>query len=155
MLIFIKLLLLLLLLSRFSRVWLLAIPWTVAHQAPPSMGFSRQEYWSRVPSPSPALQLSGWMGVKKKKGRIPGWVLNFTVLCYVLTSPPPPTPHPWLWMVSAAFSPSSELESRREATQPSPEEVVWTLRKRVVLWFKSPRQALQTVYDISSVHLIW
>ena len=27
-------------------------PWTAAHQAPPSMGFSRQEYWSRVPSPS-------------------------------------------------------------------------------------------------------
>ena len=30
-----------------------AIPWTAAHQAPPSMGFSRQEYWSRVPLPSP------------------------------------------------------------------------------------------------------
>ena len=28
------------------------IPWTAAHKAPPSMGFSRQEYWSRVPSPS-------------------------------------------------------------------------------------------------------
>ena len=36
-----------------SRVWLLATPWTVAHQAPPSMGFSRQEYWSGVPLPSP------------------------------------------------------------------------------------------------------
>ena len=34
------------------RVWLLATPWTVAHQAPPSMGFSRQEYWSGVPLPS-------------------------------------------------------------------------------------------------------
>ena len=32
-----------------SRVQLLAIPWTAAHQAPPSMGFSRQEYWSGVP----------------------------------------------------------------------------------------------------------
>ena len=32
-----------------SRVWLLATPWTAAHQAPPSMGFSRQEYWSGVP----------------------------------------------------------------------------------------------------------
>ena len=32
-----------------SRVWLFATPWTVAHQAPPSMGFSRQEYWSGVP----------------------------------------------------------------------------------------------------------
>ena len=36
-----------------SRVQLLVTPWTAAHQAPPSMGFSRQEYWSRVPLPSP------------------------------------------------------------------------------------------------------
>ena len=35
-----------------SRVWLFATPWTAAHQAPPSMGFSRQEYWSGVPLPS-------------------------------------------------------------------------------------------------------
>ena len=39
----------LLLLSRFSRVRLFTTPWTAAHQAPPSMGFSRQEYWSGVP----------------------------------------------------------------------------------------------------------
>ena len=45
--------LLLLLLSRFSRVRLCAIPWTAAYQAPPSTGFSRQEYWSGVPLPSP------------------------------------------------------------------------------------------------------
>ena len=38
-----------------SRVRLLATPWTVAHQAPPSMGFSRQEYWSGVPLPSPEV----------------------------------------------------------------------------------------------------
>ena len=36
-----------------SRVQLFVTPWTVAHQAPPSMGFSRQEYWSGVPLPSP------------------------------------------------------------------------------------------------------
>ena len=36
-----------------SRVRLFATPWTVAYQAPPSMGFSRQEYWSGVPFPSP------------------------------------------------------------------------------------------------------
>ena len=42
----------LLLLSCFSRVQLFATPWTAAHQAPPSMGFSRQEYWSGVSSPS-------------------------------------------------------------------------------------------------------
>ena len=37
-----------------SRVRLLATPRTAAHQAPPSMGFSRQEYWSGVPLPSPS-----------------------------------------------------------------------------------------------------
>ena len=37
----------------FSRVQLFATLWTVAHQAPPSMGFSRQEYWSGLPFPSP------------------------------------------------------------------------------------------------------
>ena len=36
-----------------SHVWFLATPWTAAYQAPPSMGFSRQEYWSGVPLPSP------------------------------------------------------------------------------------------------------
>ena len=36
-----------------SHVRLLATPWTAAHQAPPPMGFSRQEYWSGVPLPSP------------------------------------------------------------------------------------------------------
>ena len=36
-----------------SRVRLLATPWTAAFQAPPPMGFSRQEYWSGVPLPSP------------------------------------------------------------------------------------------------------
>ena len=35
----------------FSRVRLFSTPWTAAHQAPPSMGFSRQEYWSGVPLP--------------------------------------------------------------------------------------------------------
>ena len=35
-----------------SRLWLLATPWTAAYQAPPSMGFSKQEYWSGVPLPS-------------------------------------------------------------------------------------------------------
>ena len=37
-----------------SHVWPSATPWTAAYQASPSMGFSRQEYWSGVPSPSPS-----------------------------------------------------------------------------------------------------
>ena len=45
--------LLLLPLSRFSRVRLCATPETAAHQAPPSLGFSRQEHWSGLPFPSP------------------------------------------------------------------------------------------------------
>ena len=45
--------LLLLLLCRFSRVRLCATPETVAHQAPLSLGFSRQEHWSGLPFPSP------------------------------------------------------------------------------------------------------
>ena len=40
-------------LSRFSRVQLFVTPWTVALQAPLSMGFSRQEYWSGLPCPPP------------------------------------------------------------------------------------------------------
>ena len=39
-----------------SRVWLSATPWTAAFQAPPSMGFSRQEYWSGVPLLSPVIK---------------------------------------------------------------------------------------------------
>ena len=41
------------LVKSLSRVQLLATQWTVAHQVPPSMGFSRQEYWSGLPFPSP------------------------------------------------------------------------------------------------------
>ena len=40
-----------------SRVQLFVTPWTAAYQAPPSMGFSRQEYWSGLPLPSPARLL--------------------------------------------------------------------------------------------------
>ena len=48
-----------------SRVHLLATPWTAAYQAPPSMGFSRQEYWSGVPLPSPQTH-----AIFHKKGRM-------------------------------------------------------------------------------------
>ena len=54
------LLLLLLLLSRFSRVRLCATPETAAHQAPPSLGFSRQEHWSGLPFPSPMHESGKW-----------------------------------------------------------------------------------------------
>ena len=44
----------------FSRVWLFATPWTAAYQAPLSLGFSRQEYWSRLPFPSPMHRSEKW-----------------------------------------------------------------------------------------------
>ena len=44
---------LLLLLSHFSRVRLCVTPWTIARQAPLSMGFSRQEFWNGLPCPPP------------------------------------------------------------------------------------------------------
>ena len=49
-----------------SHVRLLATPWTAAYQAPPSMGFSKQEYWSGVPLPSPKLILNSSQDVRKK-----------------------------------------------------------------------------------------
>ena len=51
---------LLLLLSCFSRVQLCATPQTAAHQAPPSLGFSRQGYWSGLPFPSPMHESKKW-----------------------------------------------------------------------------------------------
>ena len=59
-----------------SRVRLFATPWTAAYQAPPSMGFSRQEYWSGVPSSSPCCVHRGNICDKfsikdKKRGKWP------------------------------------------------------------------------------------
>ena len=52
--------LLLLLLSHFSRVWLCATQWMAAHQAPTSLRFSRQEHWSGLPFPSPMHESEKW-----------------------------------------------------------------------------------------------
>ena len=49
-----------------SRVRLLATPWTAAHQAPPSMGFFRQEYWSGVPLPSPYYPFTSFKTYNQK-----------------------------------------------------------------------------------------
>ena len=66
-----------------SRVWLFATPWTVAHKAPPSMGFSRQEYWSGLPFPSP-----GDLPYPGIEPRSPALQAD------ALTSEPPGKPHP-------------------------------------------------------------
>ena len=65
-----------------SRVQLFATPWTVAYQAPPPMGFSRQEYWSGLPFPSP-----GDLPDPGIKPRFPALEAD------ALTSEPPGKPH--------------------------------------------------------------
>ena len=57
------LLLLLLYLSHFSHVWFFTTSWTAPYQAPPTMKFSRHEYWSRVSLPSPLNHLDNHNGV--------------------------------------------------------------------------------------------
>ena len=54
-----------------SPIQLFAIPWTVAHQAPPSMGFSRQEYWSGLPFPSPCPNYAGTLRSESETQRKP------------------------------------------------------------------------------------
>ena len=54
-----------------SRVRLLETPWTAAHQAPPSMGFSMQQYWSGVPLPSPQGGLACCNSFGRKESDMP------------------------------------------------------------------------------------
>ena len=72
--------LLLLLLSCFSRVRLCATLWTAAHQAPPSLGFSRQEYWSGVPLPSLMTNLNSIL--KKRDITLPKKVCLVKIMVF-------------------------------------------------------------------------
>ena len=49
-----------------SHVRLFATPWTIAHKAPMSMGFSRQEYWRGLPFPSPGIYIMEYYSVEKR-----------------------------------------------------------------------------------------
>ena len=70
-------------LSCLSRVQLFLTPWTVAHQAPLSMGFSRQEYWKGLPFPSP--------GDLPDPGIEPAALMPPASADGLFTSAPPPT----------------------------------------------------------------
>ena len=62
-----------------SRVWFFATPWTVAYQAPLSMEFSRQEYWSGLPFPSPGdLPYPSWIKVFSTHSSILAWRIPWT-----------------------------------------------------------------------------
>ena len=88
-----------------SHVWLFATPWTIARQAPLSMGFFRQEYWSELPFPSPgdlphpgmeptSPSLAGGFFTTEPPGktdlwfepRVPGF--KTTLIHYITVSPP-------------------------------------------------------------------
>ena len=59
-----------------SCIRLLATPWTSAHQAPPSMGFSRQEYWSGVPLPSPTYVSRESQVKTRYQNKIQGYIVQ-------------------------------------------------------------------------------
>ena len=68
-----------------SRVRLLATPWTAAYQAPLSMGFSRQEYWSGVPLPSPCVIIESF---KERMLKLCHFGLGMVKKLLVVVSPP-------------------------------------------------------------------
>ena len=72
-----------------SRVRLFTTPWTAAYQAPPSMGFSRQEYWSGVPSPSPiasSYRVVKMTNLKKRKKNLKNSLLECMIEHTCLTT---------------------------------------------------------------------
>ena len=69
-----------------SRVRLLVTPWTAAHQAPASMGFPRQEYWSGVPLPSP--RILEWVAISFSRGSSLAQELNSCLLHWQMDSLP-------------------------------------------------------------------
>ena len=76
----------------FSHVWLVVTPWAVAHLAPLSMEFSRQEYWNGLPC-SPPGDLSN-PGIQSILLCLLHWQVDSLPLSYLKSSPPPPRPPP-------------------------------------------------------------
>ena len=76
--------------SVLSRVWLFATPWTVARQAPLSMGFSRQDYWSGVPfpppgdPPHPGIEPSSLYFLHWQADSLPLFHLHYLIYSYIL-----------------------------------------------------------------------
>ena len=97
-------------LNHLSRVWLFVTPWAVAHQAPLSMGFSRQEYWSGLLFPSSG-DLSS-LGIEPSKSQLSSWHC--------------PAVPPWSWGIrmprtrggnSSAFSSHSSPQPTQQTTR--------------------------------------
>ena len=69
-----------------SRTQLLATPWTAAYQAPPSMGFSRQEYWSGLPMPSLETDLHLSINIASLSSQVPTLLRFSLCVCVCVKS---------------------------------------------------------------------
>ena len=120
-----------------SCVWLFATPWTVACQAPPPMGFSRQEYWSGLPFPSP--------GDLPNQGIEPGLLHCRQML---LPSEPPGksyrTKPPTNARCQQFFILEKTIWSQIKGTREAHQEITWEQIKGV--------QALHTPWSLSASH---
>ena len=90
-----------------SRVRLSATPWTAAYQAPPSMGFSRQEYWSGVPLPSPNSVLVYPNLLKFILFLLSPWCPSICSLCLCLPSLQKKKIYIYIWNASQILVSSS------------------------------------------------
>ena len=106
-----------------SRVRLFATPWPVAYQAPPSMGFSRQEYWSALPFPSP--------GDIPNPGIEPG---SPALEADSLTSESPGTRN--IYRSRTQFSPFGHQNKWIQCLPPTYFFFLWFFKKFYFCWFK-------------------
>jgi len=149
-------LLLLLLLSRFSRVQFCVTLWTAAHQAPLSTGFSRQEYWSGLPFPSPVSPKSQFSSVTQScltlcnpmNHSTPGlpvhhqlaeftqthvyWVGDAIQPSHPLLSPSPPASNPSQHQAHFQWVNSSHEVAKVLEFQPQHQSFQWTPRTGVL-----------------------
>ena len=124
-----------------SRVRLLATPWTAAHQAPPSMGFSRQEYWSGLQLLSPVVGIRrghfcGVWGPATGKARLSTGI-NCAQSRGHQGAPLHPEPAVPSWTRLANLADSCQPHSPLRSTYPSPPLTqAWV--PRWALWESSP-----------------
>ena len=143
-----------------SRVWLFATPWTAAYQAPPSMGFSRQQYWSGVPLPSPMPFSGVW--------EIPWHILLCSVVIKTRVSqvvlvvkihlPKQETREMWVWSLGwegplekGTATHSSILAWRIPGTEEPGVTTSWTWLKRLNTWSKQSKVKFILIQKIAPI----
>ena len=134
----------------FSRVWFFAILWTITLQTPLSMGFSRQEYWSRLPFPPPGNCLNP--GIEPASPALAGGffttVLPIWCVCYLLS-------HVWLFMTPWTIAHHAPLSMDSLCA--------WILQARILEWVASsfsrgsswPRDWTQVFHIAGRFFTIW